>query len=174
MVLVNNQKGAILLMLLVVVSILGLAAGIAGSSWKTITMQAKEKELLWCGGQIRKAIESYYLGGSTSTQSMLPATLDDLLRDSRSAAVVRHLRQKYIDPVTGDDWVVINTSDGLIMGVRSSSKEKPFKQGNFKVENEKFIGTSSYTEWEFIFNPSTTKKTSMPVVVNPATNATGD
>ncbi|WP_321392382.1 DDE-type integrase/transposase/recombinase [uncultured Desulfuromusa sp.] len=44
---VANQKGAVLLMVLVAVTILGLTAGIAGSSWKTITQRAKEQELLW-------------------------------------------------------------------------------------------------------------------------------
>ncbi len=56
----SNQSGAVLLMLLVVVTLVGLLTGIAGSSWQTIVQRSKEEDLLWKGGQIRKAIGHYY------------------------------------------------------------------------------------------------------------------
>jgi len=56
----NNQQGAILLMVLITVALMGLMAGIAGSSWQTIVQRAKEADLLWKGNQIRQAIGSYY------------------------------------------------------------------------------------------------------------------
>ncbi|WP_321372476.1 type II secretion system protein [uncultured Desulfuromusa sp.] len=157
---VANQKGAVLLMVLVAVTILGLTAGIAGSSWKTITQRAKEQELLWRGGQIRKAIASYYKTGHAGQQPTLPSSLDDLLRDPRSLSVVRHLRKKYLDPMTGKDWVVVKDPSGRIQGVHSSSPEEPFKQDNFQEENKSFTGKSSYAQWQFLFTPNKTNKTS--------------
>jgi Tfp pilus assembly protein PilE len=44
-----GQRGAILIMLLVMVVILGLAAGMAGQSWRSTVQRAREAELLWRG-----------------------------------------------------------------------------------------------------------------------------
>ncbi len=150
----TNQNGSILLIVLVAITILGLSAGIAGSTWKTITQRAKEQELLWRGGQIRRAIESYYKTGHAGMKATLPESLDDLIRDPRSISTVRHLRKKYLDPMTGQDWMIINNSKGRLLGVRSSSTEKPFKQDYFQGENKSFTGKSSYAEWQFLFIPN--------------------
>ncbi|PLY00967.1 MAG: hypothetical protein C0622_08030 [Desulfuromonas sp.] len=72
-----------MLVLLIAVTILGLSAGMAGSSWKIITQRAKEQELLWRGNQIRKAIASYYKTGHAGVQASYPSSMDDLLRDPR-------------------------------------------------------------------------------------------
>ncbi len=56
----KNQQGAALLMVLVAVSLFGLMAGIAGSSWKTIVQRSREADLLFKGNQIREAIGTYY------------------------------------------------------------------------------------------------------------------
>jgi len=154
-----NQKGAILLVVLVAVTIFGLSAGIAGSTWKTISQRAKEQELLWRGGQIRKAIESYYKTGQAGKQSTLPTSLDDLIRDPRSLSVVRHLRKKYLDPMTGQDWVIIKDPSGRVKGVRSSSHEKPFKQDGFQDENKSFTAKSRYAEWRFLITLNNANKT---------------
>ena len=167
-----NQKGAILLMVLVAVTILGLSAGIAGSTWKTITQRAKEQELLWRGGQIRKAIASYYKTGQAGKQSTLPSNLDDLLRDPRSLSVVRHLRKKYLDPMTGQDWVIIKDPGGRVQGVRSSSPEEPFKQDGFQDENKSFIAKSSYAEWQFLFTPNKTNPVNSSATGKTAAEAT--
>lgn len=153
----KNQNGAILLFLLIVVAAFGLSASIAGSTWTTVTQRAREKELLWRGNQIRKAIESYHGRLQAGSQASLPTSLDDLISDSRFVSVVRHLRRKYNDPMTGESWSLIKTPNGHLLGVHSRSVKKTFKKGNFSTENSNFNGKNRYNQWEFIFNPPANK-----------------
>ena len=151
----KNQRGLTLMMVLVMVTVVGLTAGLAGSSWKTVVQQAREKELLWRGEQYRKAIGSYYLFSSGAGQRpqarSYPNTLDDLLKDPRSLETRRHIRRLYPDPMTGGEWVLIRDPGGRIMGVRSSSSLKPFQQDNFSEENSGFKGKATYRDWEFVY-----------------------
>lgn len=166
----HNERGAVLLMVLVGVVLLGLMAGIAGSSWKTIVQRGQEEDLLWKGGQIRKAIGRYYefqgLGadngseGKTLKKGAFPKTLEELLEDPRVLTTTRHLRRLYKDPMTGDEWgVIVAPKGGGIMGVRSLSTEEPFKQDNFSEDNKAFSGKKSYSEWQFVYWPKKSKKT---------------
>ena len=138
-------------------TLLGLMAGIAGSSWQTIVQRGKEQELLWRGGQIRKAIASYYDTKQGGAKKSFPARFDLLLKDARFISTKRHLRQHYMDPLTGDDWVILKHPSGGIKGVRSGSEKEPFKKENFRIENEKFAGKTTYAEWEFIYKPDKNK-----------------
>ena len=149
----NSQQGAVLLMVLVSVVLLGLMAGIAGSSWQTIIQRAKETDLLWKGNQIRRAIGSYYEtshAGGAAPQSF-PSELDFLIKDPRFLETRRHLRRLYPDPMTGEDWEIIKDPSGRIMGVRSSSEKEPFKQDSFIEENKSFVDQKSYRDWQFIY-----------------------
>ncbi|MDW7643644.1 MAG: type II secretion system protein [Desulfuromonadales bacterium] len=154
----KNQRGLTLMMVLVMVTVVGLTAGLAGSSWKTVVQQAREKELLWRGEQYRKAIGSYYLFSSGAGQRpqarSYPNTLDDLLKDPRSLEIRRHIRRLYPEPMTGGEWVLIRDPGGRIMGVRSSSSLKPFQQDNFSEENSGFKGKAAYRDWEFVYRAS--------------------
>ena len=162
----TNQNGAILLMVLVSITLLGLMAGIAGSSWKTIVQQAKEVDLLWKGNQIRRAIGSYYNTSlsQSSAPKVFPSELKHLTQDPRSLEVMRHLRRLYVDPMTGEDWETIKGPSGQIIGVRSKSNKVPFKQNNFLQENKSFAGQQSYHGWLFIYQPEkkTTAESSLP------------
>ncbi len=150
----NNESGVTLVLVLVMMAILGLSAGIAGSTWRSLTQRAREADLLWKGGQIRKAIGSYYqTSHGEAAAKIYPSKFEYLLKDPRFLQTKRHLRRPYLDPMTGSDWVLIKDPGGRIKGVRSSFEKEPFKQGNFSVENEAFEGRGLYTEWEFIFLP---------------------
>ncbi len=148
----RNQRGVTLMVVLVMVVVVGLTAGLAGTSWRSIMQRVKENELLWRGDQYRKAIEGYY-GVNHGGIQRYPARLEDLLRDPRSLQPVRHLRRLYPDPFTGEDWVIIKDPTGGIRGVRSSSKEEPFKKENFSEEYEDFKDRKKYSEWEFSYLP---------------------
>ena len=151
---VHNQRGGVLLFLLVAVTILGLSAGIAGSTWTSIVQRSKEADLLWRGNQIRAAIGSYYeTPGAPGTPLQYPQSIDDLLQDNRSLKVRRHLRKPYIDPMTGEDWEWIKAPQGGLQGVRSTSKKTPFKKDGFSEDNKKFVGMWQYRDWEFIYLP---------------------
>lgn len=170
----GNQRGAILLFLLVSVTVLGLSAGIAGSTWSSTVQRAKEQDLLWKGNQIRKAIGSYYeTKGAPGTPLLFPQSVNDLLQDNRSLNTRRHLRQPYLDPMTGEDWEWIKAPEGGIKGVRSTSKKKPFKMDGFSEENKTFAGMWQYRDWEFIYQPKKKVAAKTPATkstVTPATN----
>lgn len=170
----HNQRGFTLMMVLVMVVILGLTLGMTGSSWKTITQRAKEQELLWRGDQYRRAIESYYTKAHAGVAAAYPRTLEDLLKDPRSLQTLRHIRQLYKDPMTGEDFVIIKSPDGGISGVRSSSEEEPFQKDNFSEENEDFKEKTMYREWEFVYRSNKTDKTRPARSVLPVSGLIGN
>ncbi|PLX86188.1 MAG: hypothetical protein C0618_09425 [Desulfuromonas sp.] len=150
----RNERGTILVFMLVAVTILGLSTGIAGSTWSSTMQRDREVDLLWKGNQIRKAIASYYeTPGAPGTPLRYPQSLDDLLRDDRSLSVRRHLRRPYLDPMTGEDWEWIEAPQGGIKGVRSTSTLKPFQMEGFDEDNKLFAGMWQYRDWEFIYLP---------------------
>jgi len=152
-----DQRGISLLVVLVMMVVVGLAAGVAGSTWQTIVQRARETELLWRGDQYRKAIQSYYGQGSGQVRQY-PAKLEDLLKDPRSLATKRHLRRLYPDPMTGGDWALIKDAGGRVIGVHSTSTKKPFQQDGFPEEYENFAGANSYAAWEFVWKPVSTQQ----------------
>ncbi len=174
----NNQRGATLVIVLVAVMILGLLAGIAGSTWKTVMQREREEELLWRGDQYRRAIESYYTKAHAGTQGTLPPNLESLLKDPRSQQTLRHIRKLYKDPFTGEDFEpvrpssvagvggavggTVSASSGLtvtpvaggISGVKSTSAEKPMKKDNFPKVYDTFKNAKKYSDWEFVYTPA--------------------
>ena len=159
----GDQRGFALLTVLVMVVLLGLLMGMAGSSWKDLMQRAREEELLWRGDQYRHAIEKFasarYGGGGLQTY---PASLEDLLRDPRSPEVRRYLRHLYPDPMTGEDWDLIKDPGGRIMGVRSRSQLKPFRQSGFPTGDESFEGREKYSDWEFVYTMTSPAQAQTP------------
>lgn len=147
------ERGAALLTVLFLVVLLGLAAGMAGQSLGALLQREREAELLWRGQQYRQAIASYYNVGGGAPH-LYPARLEDLLRDPRFPGVVRHLRRLYPDPMTGKDWELVRDPAERIIGVRSASALKPFRQADFPDGLEDLEGKNAYREWEFVFTPS--------------------
>lgn len=171
----RNERGAALMIVLIMVVILGLGFGWSGMTWKTIRQREKEEELLWRGDQFRRAIESFVKARQAPTNpnqqgftppspanqaaaaAAYPRSLDDLLKDPGKTGALRHLRKVYKDPVTGDDFVLITAPGGGIKGVRSASKEEPFKKDGFSEVYEPFKDAESYQKWEFVFEPGSKK-----------------
>jgi type II secretory pathway pseudopilin PulG len=117
--------------LLVAIIIIGISLGAAGKYWSNVMLREKEEELLFRGEQYRKAIDSY-ASVRPGVKKDFPSSIDDLLKDSRSAAGKRHLRQKYKDPITGEDFEEIkHPATKRIIGVRSTSDKESLKQANF-------------------------------------------
>ena len=160
----RDQSGAALLVVLVMVVIVGLVAGIAGTSWQTIVQRAREAELFWRGDQYRQAIQSYYENGARGGKAtagkiqagQYPAKLEDLLKDPRSLSRKKHIRRLFLDPMTGGDWELVKDKGGRVTGVRSTSSLKPFQQDGFPDDYETFAGAASYEAWEFIYQPKNT------------------
>lgn len=138
--------------LLAAIVIIGISLGAAAKYWSNVALREKEEELLFRGDQYRKAVERYYL--AVPGRRELPQSIDDLLRDNRTAIGKRHLRRKFKDPITAEDFVEItDTASKRIRGVRSSSEKEPLKKSNFPEQYKDFEGKERYNEWQFVFLP---------------------
>jgi len=144
-------SGFTYLTILFVVAIMGAGLALVGEVWHTAAVREREAELLYVGNQYRKAIERYYLSGPRQ----YPRTRDDLLKDPRKPGTERYLRRLYPDPLTGkDEWGIVKAPDGGIMGVYSLSEERPLKASNFRPRDKEFEGTARYSDWKFVYVPS--------------------
>ena len=144
---VSGQRGFTYLTVLFMVAILSGGLALVGEVWQTSAAREKEAELLFVGNQYRKAIERYFLSGP---QRQYPRELAELLKDPRRPGNERYLRKLYPDPLTGQPFALVKAPDGGILGVHSTSEEKPFKTAGFKVRDAAFEGTGKYSDWKFV------------------------
>lgn len=149
----HNQQGMALLTVLFMVMVIGLMLGLAGQSWSNLMQREREDELLFRGGQYRRAIQSYF--EKSPGIGAYPSDLTMLLEDNRFPSKVRHLRQLWPDPFTGEEFELILDPAKKIKGVRSRSSLKPFKVDGFPEEYKTFKDAESYAKWEFLFEPTT-------------------
>ncbi|WP_244130290.1 type II secretion system protein [Burkholderia sp. BCC0044] len=139
---------------MIFVAILGIVSAAAAALGSIAQRRIAEEELLFVGAQFRAALKSYYEvtppGGDP-----YPSSLQVLLLDPRFPTIVRHLRQIYVDPLTGrDDWLLVMTPGGKIMGVSSASDRHPIKVDRFPPPFEAFACKSRYSEWLFYYQIS--------------------
>ena len=98
---------------------MGVTLALTGVTWQTVVQREKETDLLFVGGEFRRAIQKYY-----ADHGLYPRQLADLLKDPSFPGTRRYLRKIYFDPITGKkEWGVLRTPDGSIMGIFSTSDE---------------------------------------------------
>ncbi len=137
---------------LVAIIIIGISLGSVTRYWSNISLREKEEELFFRGDQYRKAIEQFTRAVPGGTE--FPQSIDDLLQDNRTAVPKRYLRQKYKDPISGEDFIEIrDQATRRIIGVNSPSNKEPLKQANFPEDYKDFEGKKKYSEWKFVFTP---------------------
>jgi type II secretory pathway pseudopilin PulG len=166
----RNAQGFSYVALLVAIVIIGISLGAAGKYWQNVMLRDKEEELLFRGDQYRQAIERYYT--AVPGRPQYPRNIDDLLMDERTPNGKRHLRQKYKDPMTGEDFEIITSQSVTIgvpvtaqqmaaapsiMGVHSRSDKEPLKKDNFPAAYQDFAGKSRYSDWLFVAGTNTTQ-----------------
>ena len=159
----RKSPGFSYIALLVAISIIGISLGAAGKYWQYVMLRDKEEELLYRGDQYRQAIERYY--AAVPGRPQYPSSIDNLLADGRTPDGKRHLRKKYKDPMTGEDFEIVTTQTitiGVpviapqtaavpgIIGVHSGSDKEPLKKDNFPAVYKDFAGKSKYSEWMFV------------------------
>ena len=118
MVTSNRQVGFTYLGVLLAIAVLGIGATAASEVWVTTARRERMQQLEWVGQQYADAIGSYYEASPGSVKTY-PRSLQDLIEDKRFAFTRRHLRQLYLDPLTGaNDWELVMVPDGGIRAVR--------------------------------------------------------
>ena len=116
---------------------------------KSVTRE-REQELLFIGGEYRRAIASYYRAGA----HQFPQDLNDLLEDKRFPEPRHHLRRLYTDPMTGAaDWTILQSDMAGITGIASSSNAEPLKKKGFPLDEKTFEDKTSYSDWKFAYVP---------------------
>jgi type II secretory pathway pseudopilin PulG len=174
--LIRSSDGFTYLAALVLVVILGIMMGAAARSWDMVMRREKESELLFRGKQIVDAIARWHKQGVQGNTVAAPPRplndLKDLLQDPGSTEKKRYLRRdpttSYNDPITGKDWVVIRDPVQGIIGVHSSSEEKPIRRKGFlemfyplNPVNDKYLinmlgsfeNKTKYKDWLFVWSP---------------------
>ena len=145
----HQQRGVVLLMVLVFVLITTLGASTLVQMHQTQTQRDKEEQLLFVGDQFRRAIASYYNTFPPGTARSLPKSLDVLVNDDRFPTPIHHLRRIYPDPMTGKaDWQLIREGTG-IGGIRSRSDHATMKKQGFGKEYKEFEEKGIYSDWKF-------------------------
>ena len=151
---VKNCSGFTYIAAMCLVIIMGIMLGAVGQSWQTIIKREKEAELLFRGDQIAAAIERWRKPppGAPATLAPMPIKdLKDLLEDPRSAQKVHYLRKIYLDPITNKDFDLIRGTQGGVIGVASSSNEKPLKISFQNISAyAKFNNKEKYSDWKFV------------------------
>jgi hypothetical protein len=138
---------------MIAITLMGLAMTVAARQWKTMVQRELETDLLAKGIEIQTALALY--SASTKAGRVLPGevypqTLAELTRPPKP-----FLRKVYLDPVGRGEWELLRAPAGGIMGVRSKSRQKPIKQGNFPLAVRHFEGKPTHYDWVFQYpNPS--------------------
>ena len=148
----NRENAFSYISAIIFVTVIGISLASGSAYWSTIIKREKEKELLFRGDQIRRAIESYYNGTPGGGTSQYPVSLSDLLKDPRYPVARRYLRKIYKDPMNKDgQWGFITAPGGRIKGIFSKSKEQPLKTGNFTDDYKNFERAEKYSDWKFVY-----------------------
>lgn len=149
----THPRGFAYLWLLFTVAFLGLGLVIAAEVNSVAVQRDKEAELLSIGHQFREALRRYNARQAGPGQRY-PATLDELLQDPRTPGVTRHLRQVFVDPMTGRaEWGLLRVG-GRIVGVHSLSEAEPIKQAGFDDDDQLFAQSKRYRDWVFTHPPT--------------------
>jgi type II secretory pathway pseudopilin PulG len=135
---------------LILVAIMGVGLAAIGTMWQQAALREKERELLFVGGEFRRAIGSYFERSPGAPQ--YPRSLEDLLVDKRLPVVARHLRKVYYDPMTAtQDWGLVKEPGGGILGVYSKARRRPLKSAGFSEDDKGFAGALTYADWKFVY-----------------------
>lgn len=130
-----------------VVFSLGLAA--IGPVWSEKIRRDREDDLLRVGRLYAEAIASYR-ASSPGTLKQWPMSLDDLVLDTRYAGTKRYLRRLYADPLQPEaPWGLIKAPGGGLMGVYSTSAERPIRQRELRLGTLALPLAERYDQWKF-------------------------
>jgi type II secretory pathway pseudopilin PulG len=113
------QRGFTYLWVLIAIAITSAGLASVTSIYSQAVARSKRMDSLWVQEQYASAIQSYQSSTPIGT-SAFPATLEELLDDKRYVTVRRHIRELYVDPLSGQmDWQLLIRPDGRIVGIQS-------------------------------------------------------
>jgi type II secretory pathway pseudopilin PulG len=136
--------------LIVLVAIIGLVGAATLKVDALLRRAAAEQELLEIGAAFSTALRSY-ADATPRGQPTYPPSLQELLKDPRSPAVLRHLRKIFVDPMTGKaTWGIVHAgNDSGVLAVYSLSKARPLKIANFDARFANLESREHLSDWKF-------------------------
>lgn len=146
-----DDAGYVMVVLLIAMAVTAVWMTAALPSWRQRVIREREAELVFRGEAIARAIFLY----RQKNGQALPPSIDILVSQ-------RYLRKKYIDPITGKDFLVVGGAaavpggagrgaaapaggpamQGGIVGVRSTSND-----ASIRIYNNQ----QTYSQWAFDF-----------------------
>lgn len=146
----RSSAGFTYLGLLILVVIIGLLTATSLKMGSLMQRRAAEQALLDIGAQFADALKSY-AAATPAGQPPQPPSIRELLNDLRFSVTRRHLRQNFVDPITGKtDWGVSYLANGVgVLGIHSLSNGVPLKVANFDPQFLGFEDKNAYRQWEF-------------------------
>lgn len=146
----SAQTGFTYVWLLAAIAILSTGLAAIGPSWSDQARREREQDLLRVGALYAKAI-AVYRGASPGSQKLYPATLDDLLLDTRMVGTVRHMRKLYPDPLGPERaWGLVLGPDGRVRGVFSQSTDAPLRTEALELASASLPAARKYSDWKFV------------------------
>ena len=98
----RSERGYILLMLMLFVTLMVIAAGVAAPTIAFRVRRDREEEMIHRGTQYSRAIQHY-----VKKTGRYPSRLEDLENTNN----IRFLRRRYKDPVTGKDFKLLHVGE---------------------------------------------------------------
>ncbi|WP_284616245.1 type II secretion system protein [Aquabacterium humicola] len=135
---------------MLVIAVISIGSAYAVKAGAALSRHDAEQELLAVGIEFQNALRSF-AATSPPGAPRAPRTLDDLLRDPRHPATIRHLRRLPHDPLTGKrDWMVVRSPQGIV-AIHSAAAGTPLKSASFDRDLGHLEGErKSYRDWLFI------------------------
>lgn len=143
----RDSAGFTYLVVMIAITMMGLAMTMAARQWKTMMQRELEADLLSKGIEIQTALALYSASrkaGRVMPGEFYPQSLVELTRPPKP-----FLRKVYQDPIGHGDWQLVRAPAGGIMGVRSASKSTPIKQSDFPLAVRHFQGKPTHYDWVF-------------------------
>jgi type II secretory pathway pseudopilin PulG len=115
-----QERGYALFLALLMIMILLVSSAATVTMMSTQARRQREEEMIWRGGQYKRAIRSYY-----HKTGHYPQTIDDLMKGVPS---VHFLRKEYTDPMNKDDgkWrlIYVNAAGQITCSVRYATLQQ--------------------------------------------------
>jgi len=102
-----SERGYILLMLMLFVTLMVIAAGVAAPTMAFRVRRDREEEMIHRGTQYSRAIQRY-----VKKTGRYPSRLEDLENTNN----IRFLRRRYKDPITGKDFKLLHVGEVQLTG----------------------------------------------------------
>ena len=145
----GRQKGFAWIFVLAALALASATGALVAQRWSDKTSRDREQMLLRIGDEYARALADYR-ASSPGSDRRYPASLEQLVLDTRFVGLRRHLRKLYPDPMTGQpDWVLLRDPRGDIIGVHSRSEQQTWTRVPQRLAHVDLPTAERYAAWVF-------------------------